>query len=108
MGREAAYYDASFEAFKDIRRLVAARIRLGARVEVGCQVGPPDAHSPSLHYICFTANKGPNDQYTVTNEPGIPREALVPEKIGPIAYWIVKQVSAKHPEWFVKDDITGL
>jgi hypothetical protein len=29
--------------------------------------------------------------------------SLVPEKIAPIAYWIIKQMKGEHPEWFIAD-----
>lgn len=101
-------YDPQFEALKDIRRLVAARIKPDSEVKVSCFTASKEAGGRTFAYIDFTVSKpgsGRQDDYSVSQEPGIPLESLVPEKIVPIAYWIVDQMRKKHPEWFDADGI---
>jgi hypothetical protein len=39
-------------------------------------------------------------EFKLVNNPGIPPASLVPEKIGPIAYWIIEQFRKQKPELF--------
>jgi hypothetical protein len=44
----------------------------------------------------------------VRTEPGVPLEKLVPENIGPMAYWAVQQVRKKRPKWFIEGEVVEL
>lgn len=105
--RTIPLYDPQFECLKDIVRLVQARMRTEVRVKVECYY----ADKPPLAYINFSPMvlvHGRAGVADMRSEPGIPMDALVPEKIGPIAYWVIKQARKKRPTWFVDGEVIEL
>ncbi len=79
-----------------ILKAVEQHLLSEAKVAVTCYFMSQTPKSPSLGYISFQ----PFDlnEKSFKQEPGIPKDAL--HKTIPIAEWIVRQVSKRHPEWF--------
>lgn len=80
---------------------VRTRVRTDARVDITCQFSATSTKDPLLGYITFHWAEDFRVPRHVSHDPGIPVEALVPEKVGPIAAWIVRQIARDHPEWFL-------
>ena len=99
----------SFECLKDIARIVKARIRNDVPVRVDVYgLGQGDTLRNYVRLTYQATGTGPKEWIEAQHEPGIPPASLVPEKIGPIAYWILAQLQARYPDWFIKDNITPL
>jgi hypothetical protein len=90
-----------FRQLMAILEIVRSRVRKDAGVDVSCFYLTDKPGGTNYGYIQFSAGWEDNAP-KVKNDPGIPVEALVPEKVLPIAQWIVKQVSKEHPEWFIQ------
>jgi hypothetical protein len=90
-----------FENLKAILAIVKSRVRKEAPIDVQCYFLSENPGDPSLAYIEFVTSLSPG-AVNPANTPGIPRTSLVPEKVLPIAAWIVRQISKQHPEWFIE------
>jgi hypothetical protein len=91
------------QCLHDIMRIVAARIRKDAHLEMRCFSHKQKHRGTHYHIRLFQVAHKNDDPYVdpFLLEPGIPHESLVPEKIGPIAYWIVKKLIQQRPQWML-------
>jgi hypothetical protein len=105
MGRNFGDRATQHQALLDIEAIVSTRIRKDIRLAINCYFGSDKPGDETRGYVSFAEAGGigsiPKERWR--NEPGIPLPSLVPEKIGPIAYWVIKQMKEVHPEWFIKD-----
>lgn len=108
MAREIPLFDQSFECHKDIARLVVARIKPEITVSFVCSK-KTGRDGQNLAYVLITPlhSKVPGvDKRPVENTIGIPETALVPEKVAPIAYWLVKEFKKQRPDLFQIGEVT--
>jgi hypothetical protein len=109
LARQIPLYDPSFECHKDIARLVVARIKPEIRVRFVCSNRATGRNNESLAFIDIiplsSAVPGLNKSQ-LTHAIGIPRRALVPERVAPIAYWLVKEFKRQRPDLFQPGNVT--
>jgi hypothetical protein len=109
MARYIPLFDPAFECHKDIARLVVARIKPEIKVSWVCSKKSHGPQSESrafidiqpLHSLVPGLNKQP-----LLQQIGIPLSALVPEKVAPIAYWLVREFKRQRPDLFQEGEVT--
>lgn len=109
MGKQIPLFDQSFECHKDIARLIASRVKPEIKVRCVCSL---KIHRPTGEKRAFidvlplsSLIPGLNKQ-ELRQEVGIPQTALIPEKVAPIAYWLVREFKRKRPDLFQESDVT--
>lgn len=111
MAREIPLFDQSFECHKDIGRLVAARIKPEIRVRFTCSLRTCGAKAEKRAFIDILELYGANasrNLLAVKQEIGIPIPSLVPEKVAPIAYWLIREFRKQRPDLFQEGDVIEL
>lgn len=84
---------------KEIRDLCRQAVVPGTQVTVREFFMPPDHNQDYQGWIEFVNDANPQFD-KARHSPGIPLDALVAEKVQPIAAWIIRQANERRPEWF--------
>lgn len=88
----------------EIGALAGTQLRPEANVRIQCYYFTDLPHTPTRAYVSFEWSPGCAIPQRLTHKPGIPPEALLPEKVRPIAEWIVRQIRKERPAWFIDND----
>jgi hypothetical protein len=92
------------DCLEDIMRLVGARLRKDLDLQMQC-FSSKQKHLGTTYYIRIMQTRTMDGRPFVSpfvNEPGIPKESLVPEKVGPIAYWIIRNLARWRSHWLIR------